>query len=153
MAESTVEIPTDPKARLVWRILTHFPSIGPRPTWFECNGFTEINGPQVHTEYPTVVALEKLPDGRVIVSRFKTPTRRTKDQVPGMIYVFQQEEESGRFLYKVEFNPGDYEGRIQQVRQGLPTELQTSIDLTQVEINGLNGALLDRNPIIIGSQP
>lgn len=152
--EAKVEIPTALDAYLVWRILKRFPLIGPHPAWFECEGLREVSGTKVHIEDPSVIALERSPEDLILLSRFKTPERQGINQAPGMIYVFEQGEQVGRFLYKVSFNAGEYGERIQKVRQGLSADLQPSLDLTEVEVKGIDAVLFnEKKRIAVGGQP
>lgn len=154
MAEATVEILTAPDAYLVWRILKHFPSIGPTPIWYECEGFTEVNGPRIHREDPSVIALEKLSGNLIVLTRFQTPARKLINQAAGMAYVFEEKEGVGRFLYKIGFNPGEYGEKIQKVRQGLSAELQPSTDLTEIEVKGIDAVLFnEKKRVQVGGQP
>lgn len=154
MAEATVEIPTAPDAYLVWRILKHFPLIGPTPAWYECEGFTEVNGMRYQIENPSVIALEKPSATLIVLTRFQTPKREMINQAAGMIYMFEEGEEVGRFLYKVGFNAGEYGEKIQKVRQGLSADLQPSTDLTEVEFKGIDEVLFnEKKRIQVGGQP
>lgn len=154
MAEATVEIPTAPDAYLVWRILNHFPLIGSVPAWYECGGFTELNGMQYHREDPSVFALEKPSGNLIILTRFQTPARRMINQAAGMIYLFEEEEGAGRFLYKIGFNAGEYGENIEKIRQGLSVELQPSPDLTEIEVKGIDTVLFnEKKRVQVGGQP